>query len=333
MQALIKTPNVKELIIQDVALPEPAPGEALIKVGYCGVCGSDLHAYHHAPGYEFVEMPRILGHELVGTVVSALGQDSGNWLNKKVVAESIQHCGTCAQCQEKRTNICEHTQVMGLHFDGGMAEYVKCKLKYLKEIPANLPDAIAVLTEPMTIAVHAVETIGQVKNGDAVLVQGPGIIGFFVALVCKALGAKVRLSGLKRDYKARLSLAQDFGIETFTVDEGENLREQVDILFECSGSSRAVNPGLQSLKKGGKAVFVALYESSTDLFFTQAVRNEWALLTSYGSKPEDYTRAFEILDMFSSQLESLVSLYELNNAKNAFEDAMEQKVLKPVLVL
>ena len=332
MQALVKTKNVKELVIKDVAFPELLPGEALIKVAYCGVCGSDLHAYNHARGYEFVEMPRILGHEIVGTVVAALGEDSSLFLNKNVVAESIQHCGMCKCCQEKRTNICENTEVMGLHFDGGMAEYVKCKIKYLKEIPANMLDSIAVLTEPMTIAVHAVEAVGMVKHGDVVLVQGPGIIGFFVALVSKALGARVILSGMKRDYETRLSSARNFGIETFIVDAGENLREQVDILFECSGSSNAVNFGLQSLKKGGKAVFVALYESSTDLFLTKAVRNEWALLTSYGSKPEDYGRAFEILNMFSSQLENIIALYQLPNAKNAFADAMEQKVIKPVIV-
>lgn len=333
MQALLKTKNVKELIIKDVTLPELAPGEALIKVEYCGVCGSDLHAYNHAPGYEFVEMPRILGHEIVGTVVAVAGEDLNTFINKKVVAESIQHCGICQCCRGKRTNICENTQVMGLHFDGGFAEYVKCKIKYLKEIPANMSACLAVLTEPMTIAVHAVEAVGMVNQGDVVLVQGPGIIGLFVAVISKALGAKVILSGLKRDYEARLSHARDFGIEIYIVDEGENLQEKVDILFECSGSSKAVNQGLQSLKKGGKAVFVALYESSTDLFITKAVRNEWALLTSYGSKPEDYIRAFEILNRFSLQLENIISLYQLPAAKNAFEDAMKQKILKPVLEL
>lgn len=134
MLAVVKTKNPKEVVVRKAPVPVLNPGEVLIEVEFCGICGSDLHAYNHAPGYEFVELPRILGHEASGVVVTVYDDKDQNLLGKRVVIESIQNCGDCATCRSGRTHICEKFQVIGLHFDGGMAQFVKCNSRFVQPI-------------------------------------------------------------------------------------------------------------------------------------------------------------------------------------------------------
>jgi L-iditol 2-dehydrogenase len=330
MLAVTKTDQYRELTVQDVEPKPISSGEVLIKVDCCGVCGSDLHAYNNAPGYEEARN-RILGHEICGTVIEVFGNENPNLLNKRVVVESIQGCGRCFNCTHGKSHICETFNVIGLHYDGGMAEFVKCPARFVQEVPEDLPGVLGALIEPMTIAVHAVEYVAKVKPSDRVLVQGPGIIGFFAGLACKEIGATVILSGLPKDYEARLKHASKFGMETYIVGESNPLPEKVDVLIECSGSHKALDQGLGVIKKGGKAVLVAIYEEKVNLFLTSLVRHEISLLGSYGSKSDEYSRALQVIQRYSSQLEDIITVYPLSDAPKAFEDALHQKVLKPIL--
>lgn len=332
MLAVIKTNREREIVLSEVAPPKLSSGEVLIRVEYCGICGSDLHAYKHARGYEFVNKPRILGHEIVGRVIDVFDGQNQNLINKTVVVESIQYCGECSSCREGRMHICENFKVIGLHFDGGMADYVKCQSKFIQLVPQGISKNIAVLVEPMAIAVHAVERIGRVKSGETVLVQGPGIIGLFVALVCLSQNASVILSGLPSDYPTRLIHATKFGIIPHIVGEFIPIDNQrIDTIFECSGSAKAFTSGIKNLRKGGKCVVVALYEENVNLFLTEAVRNEWAIMASYGCCPDDYKQSFGILQHFDDKIKGVISYYPVAEVHKAFTDALQQSVLKPVL--
>jgi L-iditol 2-dehydrogenase len=331
MLAVVKTDRLREVVMKQVDSKALSSGEVLIRVDYCGVCGSDLHAYNHAPGYEFLERPRILGHEIFGTVVEVFDGENANLLNKKVIVESIQNCGKCTNCLAGKPHICETLNVIGIHYDGGMAEYVTCPARFVQEVPDDLPGVLGALVEPMAIAVHAVEYVAKIKSSDRILVQGPGIIGFFVGLACINLGAKVTISGLPSDYYARLIHVPKFGMEPYVVGQSKTPLEKVDVVFECSGSNNAVIQGLELIKKGGKAVLVALYEEKVIIFLTTLVRNEYSLLTSYGCKSDEYQRAIEIILRFATKLKDIISVYPLSQASKAFEDALEQKVLKPIL--
>src|SRR5699024_10250047 len=108
--------------------------------------------------------------------------------------------------------------------DGAMAEYVAVDVNYLHEIPKSLPGEIAAMTEPLSVALHAVKDNSSIKKGDKVLVQGCGIIGFFTALVAKDLGADVTISGLKTDLDTRLKRASEFGIKTEVVESTEKTK-------------------------------------------------------------------------------------------------------------
>ncbi|OIK08301.1 alcohol dehydrogenase catalytic domain-containing protein [Bacillus sp. MUM 13] len=330
MLTTVKTESLREIIIEDQPIPELKPGEILINVEYCGVCGSDLHAYNHSKGYEFVNKPIILGHEISGKVVQTYDPNSKNLIGKNVIVESMHYCGNCDNCRDGRYSICENIQVIGLHFNGGMAEFVKTKERFVKEIPNELSPNIAALSEPMSIAVHAVEKAGEINENHVVHVQGPGIIGFFVGLACVEKGAKVIISGLESDYKNRLSKCFDFGMTPHIINKG-SLNAKVDVLFECSGSSAAAQSGFNSLKKGGRSVFVALFEQETNLFLTQLVRNEWPIITSYGCDPSDYTTAFRLLRKYEAQLNQVISFYPIVKVNEAFNDSLNQDVLKAVL--
>ncbi|GMA63496.1 alcohol dehydrogenase catalytic domain-containing protein [Alicyclobacillus fastidiosus] len=330
MLAAVKTETIREIILENRDIPSLAHGEVLINVDYCGICGSDLHAFNHSKGYEFVNKPIILGHEISGKVVECNDPESEYLIGKKVIVESMHYCGHCENCKNSRYSICESNKCIGLHFDGGMAEFVKTKSKYVREIPDGLPLSIAALSEPLSIAIHAVNRAGEINQGQTVLVQGPGIIGFFVALVCVEKNAKVILSGLERDYENRLSKCLDFGITPHIADKS-SLSEKVDIVFECSGSNVAVKNGFNNLKKGGRAVFVALYEQDTNLFLTQLVRNEWPIITSYGCGPVDYVSAFNILQKYQNKLNNVVGFYPLSKVNQAFDNSLNQDVLKAVL--
>ncbi|MED1472418.1 zinc-dependent alcohol dehydrogenase [Bacillus salipaludis] len=332
MLAAVKTENSREIVLIDEKIPELNKGELLIKVEGCGVCGSDLHAFTHSKGYEFVNKPIILGHEIAGEVVDCFDPVDQGLLGQKVIIESMHYCNACKNCKSGRYSICENNQVIGLHFNGGMAEYVKTYKRYIREIPEDLPPSLAALSEPMAIAVHAVKKAGEIKENQSVLIQGPGIIGFFVGLVCLSKGAKVILSGLERDYESRLSKAAEFGMQIHITD-GEPLLQKVDILFECSGSSVAFSSGFSRLKKGGKAIVVALYEQTVKLFLTDLVRNEWPIITSYGCDPEDYEEAFIHLREHQIKLQQMTSYYSLKNTEKAFTDSLAQKILKAVLLV
>ncbi|MEI3606635.1 alcohol dehydrogenase catalytic domain-containing protein [Pseudogracilibacillus sp. SE30717A] len=329
MLAAISTNTPREIIFHKKALPNLKVDEVLIKVSYCGVCGSDLHALNHAQGYEFVQRPRILGHEIVGEVVQVKDKSNSDMLGQHVIIESMHYCGKCYNCQKNRFSICIDNKVIGLHFDGGMAEYVKTKVKYLKKIN-DLEEEVAVLSEPMAIAVHAIERAGNIMEDDVILVQGAGIIGFFVALLCVEKGATVYISGLEKDYENRLSKFNSFGMIPHIVEDGL-VSKKVDFIFECSGSNLAVLNSFQQLKKGGIAVFVALYEQKTNIFFTELVRNEWSIITSYGCNPVDYELALSVLKKYSSTLKELVTYYSFDSINEAINDGLNQRVLKPVI--
>lgn len=330
MKAAIKTDKEGEIILQETNLPKLGRDEVLIQVEYCGVCGSDLHAYKHSKGYEFVPKPIILGHEFSGVVVDCWDASTAHLKGKSVIVEPMSYCENCENCLNGRKSICTQNKVIGLHFNGGMAQFVKTKAKYVREISIGMPLQLAALSEPMSIAVHSVRQAGEISKSDTILVQGPGIIGFFVSLILAQKGAKVYLSGLEKDYESRLSKCQTFGVIPHIVESG-NLEEKVDIVFECSGSNAAVKSGFRSLKKGGKAIFVALYEHETTLFFTDLVRNEFLINTSYGSNPEDFDEAFAVLNSLSEKLMDIITVYPLTKVTQAFEDGLNQVVLKPVL--
>lgn len=331
MKALVKTKEVNEFQIEERQLKDLESDEVLIKVAYCGICGSDLHAANHAKGYEFVPKPIVLGHEFSGVVTKVGASRLDNWLNQEVIVHPGILCGECEQCQQGRENICQNIIGVGLHMDGGMVEAIVVKENQLIKSLRSLSLDIAALTEPMSVAIHAVNRVNSILKGKKVLVQGCGIIGMFTAIAAKELGAQVTLSGLEMDWEHRLSRASQFGLSTEIVETLETVQPEFDYLFECSGSAVATVGAVDRIKKGGSMILVALYEKDVPLPINVLVRKEINVLTSYAAVRSDFDKAMEVLEEYQEQFKSLIDIYPLDEGYLAFADARQQKVLKPII--
>lgn len=321
-----ETFHISEEIIQNIE-----NGKALVQVHYCGVCGSDLHAFKKAKGYEFVQENVVLGHEFLGTIIQVGDENNAHLIGKSVVLESQDYCNQCAYCAQQNFTMCLNRQVIGLHYDGGMAQYALVPIKNLIMLEAHQSlTAAYTLVEPISVGVHALKKLKTDLRDKNILVQGPGAIGLLIGLLCKEQGAHVWISGLQEDYDSRLRHFEQLGLSTFI--QGQDVPFQhIDVLIECSGSANAIFSNTAYLVKGGTILLVALYEQESSVYFTPIIRNEWTIQTSYGSNPEDYPQALALLDQYAKQLTPLLSIYTLDQVEEAFRDALSKKILKAIL--
>ena len=174
-----------EIEIADIPVPEPGPGDVLVQVHYCGVCGSDIEAYQtgmYEPGL-------VIGHEFAGEIV-ALGHGVTGWaLGDRVTADNVLPCGQCAFCREGRPILCQQVLSPGVTMDGGMAEYVRLPVQVLHRLPADVSMRQGALVEPLSIALYGVSS-SALRVGDQALVLGAGPIGLLTLQCALLAGAR-----------------------------------------------------------------------------------------------------------------------------------------------
>ena len=330
-----------------VPIPEPGDDDVLIEVDETAGCGSDLHALNNAPGSELFPAEVTFGHEMAGRVKRS-GKNVRNLpVGTPVTMIAIQGCRSCEFCTSGYMQLCKARRVQELSFNGGMAEYVVVNQHFVKPVPEELPTTARSLIEPTTIATHCVDLLGDIR-GQRIVLPGAGIIAVLTALVAREAGADVTLTGLERDQHTRLKKAADLGFKTIVT--GSSLpslaaqyrelhgRPFADILLDASGAPEAVMDGFAAgydavVKPGGEIMLVAIYERGIpDFRLTSLVRWQRRLTTSYGSDPKDYDRAIKLLLSGSIPVEQLVVRYKLEDAFQAYKDAAESRVLKPVIV-
>lgn len=317
--------------VRQVPAPRPAPGEVLLRVEACGLCGSDVHAWRGDDGYQWVSTPVVLGHELVGTVAELGEGVDGDWQGRRVVPVGIVGCQDCATCAAGLTQICTEREVLGLSFDGGCAAYVAVPADRLVEVDTHAPALRMTLTEPMSVAGHAIGHLGQIPAGARVVVSGPGPIGLFAAWQLSQRGVDVLLTGVEQDEAIRLPAAARLGIRIARADQpGSDLT--ADYWVEASGSGRALEQAIDSVRPGGTVVVVALFAQRFQADVNKLVRKEVKLLGSYASVREDYVAAAAALAA-AEGLEGVVSTaFPLSEALEALEATASGSVVKAVLV-
>lgn len=213
MRAVV-TPGIGQTLeLRDLPEPEPGPGEVLVRVRACGVCGSDLHLSDalDAPGL-------VLGHELMGEIVEVGPGVDADRIGDRVAGFPLVGCGECEPCTSGATSRCASAAQLGLHRPGGFAEYVTFAAEGAHRIPDGLDDHTGALVEPLAVACHALDR--TVRAPDApVLVIGGGPVGAAVALWARALGAREVV--VSDPVPARRALAERVGA-TATVDPGRD---------------------------------------------------------------------------------------------------------------
>jgi threonine dehydrogenase-like Zn-dependent dehydrogenase len=204
-----------DLRLVDRPLPQAAEGELLLRVRRIGLCGTDMHIFRGTQPY--LSYPRVMGHELSGEVVTA-PEGSAFQPGDPVYVMPYLSCGRCIACRQGKTNCCTNIQVLGVHRDGGMAEYLALPAQFVfKADGISLDDAAMI--EFLAIGAHAVRR-GAVRAGQNVLVAGAGPIGIAVALFARLQGGTVTVLDARED---RLAFCREaLGIDrTVTVGEGD----------------------------------------------------------------------------------------------------------------
>lgn len=332
MKAVAKLGSARDLTqIVEVPVPEALPGTVVIQVEACGLCGSDLHAWNSDDGYEWVVPPVIYGHEFIGTIAS-LGDGVTDWHEgDRVAVISIQGCLNCDNCRKGRTQRCPDRKVIGLSYDGGMAEFVRVPVRYLIPLPPDLPAVQAVTIEPLSVAWHALFAAGQLESGMQVIVSGAGFVGIACAAIAQASGADVTLIGTEKDEGVRLPAASAIGLATRVSGRGL-LPYEPDLWVEASGAHQALSFALSHTKRGGTVSAVGMYDKPPQESLSQLVRRELTLQGSYASTSTDYERVIAMLVNDEVRVGSLIKQFNLSQALDAFEAAYKATVIKPVIV-
>lgn len=265
----VKIEKPWEVGVVSMEKPIPGPGEALIKVVSAGICGSDIGAFRGTNG--LVSYPRVIGHELAG-IIESIPEDNpkGFKVGDKVIVDPYLYCGNCYPCSIGRTNCCTSLHVLGVHVDGGMAEYFCHPADMLVKMPEDMPWVDAALAEPLTISLHGIHR-GGLKAGEYCAIIGAGPIGLLAGMIAQAYGAHAILLDLVQE---RLDFAKELGIE-YVINSGkENPEERIreitggtmaQQVMECSGANAAIRASLDYVSNAGRITFTGWPKQETSL--------------------------------------------------------------------
>lgn len=338
MKAILQT-GPESITVTDRHVPEIGGDEVLVEVHATGVCGSDAHAYLYEGGYEWVDIPRVMGHEYAGKIVEVGSNVSDYSPGDRIVEDPTHRCGKCFQCQNGQENVCQNFSVKGMHRDGSYAEFTVAQAENIHIVPDTVPLQHAAIVEPLSIATRTVFSQSHLTPGDTALVKGPGPIGLFVAAVANSMGASVLVSGLGQDGEYRLPLVECLGVETVNLSE-ENLDERADaftdgigfdVVFDSTGHHTGSETAVSQVRKGGQLVVVGLPGESSDIEIAQLVRKEVQINTSYGSNWRNFEQALSLLDDgIIDPTQIIDTSFSVNDPEEAFSTFLDSRTCKPV---
>ncbi len=286
-------------LAETVAPAKPGPGEVLVRVGRVGICGTDLHAFRGRQ--PFFTYPRILGHEL-GVEVAELGPDteaSGLQVGDRCAVEPYLNCGQCLACRRGRTNCCEKLQVLGVHRDGGMVEWLVVPAHKLHR--STLPLEHLALVEMLCIGAHAVRRAALTPD-EQVVVVGAGPIGLATAQFAKLSGAAVAVMEISPQRRAFCQ--EHLGIETLIDphDDAERaLRDALGdhlptVVFDATGNVHSMAAAFRYVANSGKLIYVGLVQDDITFNDPEFHRREMTLFASRNATGEDFQTVIAALE-------------------------------------
>ena len=287
MKAMVYHGN-RDVRLRDVEEPHPGPGEAKLRIDYCGICATDIEEYIYGPAFISHDEPNPLtgrkipitiGHELTGTVVET-GEDVRNVRpGDRAVINGVLTCGSCWWCLRGETGQCPLMTAVGFGADGGLAEYIVWPASHVITLPASVSSREAGLVEPAAVGHHAVMR-GRVGPGEAVAVVGVGPVGLLAMQAARTMGARVFAVDRR---PMSLDLAVDLGADgVVNVDEedpGEALRRLTggmgpDVVIDAAGGPETTQQSVEWVRNGGRVVLVAIHTSKPEFDFVRVVAKE-----------------------------------------------------------
>ncbi|MGH9345531.1 MAG: zinc-binding dehydrogenase [Terriglobia bacterium] len=320
----------------------PAEGEVLLSSQAAGICGSDIHQFHHTQSWA-VRVPVILGHEFCGVVAATGRAVAGFKEGDRVVCETAARiCGRCVYCRSGEYNLCPERLGFGYGLDGGMAEFVTVPARCLHHLPDVVSFEKAALTEPTCVAYNATCVKTSIHPGDSVLVLGPGTIGLLCLVLAKLSGAGwVGLAGLKAD-KPRLELGLSLGADSALDGSGADATEQIqtqsdglgaDVVIDASGHSSALNLALQAVRPGGQITKVGWGPQPLNFSLDTLVKKAARIQGSFSHNYPMWEKVIALLAAGKLDPTPLIGRVEpLRNWKICFEEMAAGGQVKNVLM-
>jgi len=298
-----------KVFIKEVEEAKCSFGFAMIKVKAIGICGSDVSAYKGTS--PLVTYPRIIGHEVVGEIVEVNSCDRNFQVGDRVILEPYVYCGSCYPCSVGRTNCCENLKVLGVHIDGGMAEYICHPMKLLHKLPEDVPYEKLVMVEPLSISLHAIHRL-KLKEGEYIVIFGAGQIGNLSAQVSLYLGAIPIIIDL---IDSRLEVAKNVGISFILNPRKDNIIQSIkditggrmaECVVEATGSLSAIRSTIEISAYTGRIAFVGWPDREVSLPTSMITRKE---LDVYGSRNSvgEFPKAIELIKKGKVDVKPLIS--------------------------
>ncbi|MFQ8430014.1 zinc-binding alcohol dehydrogenase family protein [Amaricoccus sp. W119] len=269
--------------------PVRASGEVLVRIRHVGICGTDFHIF--GGKHPFLEYPRVMGHELSGTVEEA-PEGSEFRPGDPVYIVPYLSCGTCQACRIGLTNACRDINVLGVHRDGGMAELLSVpEANVVPTGDIDLRDGAMI--EFLAIGAHGVKR-GAIAARDRVLVTGAGPIGMSATIFAKARGAHVTVMDMRED---RLAFARDgLGADGILIADGEaeaNAErmtggEWFDVVIDATGAAQPIERGFGFLAHGARYVLLSVVRQDIRFSDPEFHKREATLIASRNAQPDDF---------------------------------------------
>jgi len=333
------------LEVAEVPVPEPGPGEVLVRVRACGICGTDLKIVAGAfKGTWPPALPFIIGHEWSGEV-AALGpgtERSGLAVGERVVAENHTGCGSCPMCRAGRYNLCERVREPGFKLyghtaPGALAQYAVRPAVALHKVPDTVSDTAAALVNQGALTVHAARR-ARLSAGASVAVFGPGLLGLLMLQVARASGATTVIVVGRGP---RLAIARDLGC-TAVVDysQGDPVAgvraatggRGADCVFDCSGNPDVVGQALRCTRRGGTVALLGLAGGATAELPVDLVTLDELDVLGIRSSPNAYPAMIALLASGAIRTEPLTThIYPLADVATAFGALASREAIRPIL--
>jgi len=294
-------------MVEDADIPAIKDTEVLIRITKSAICGTDLHIYNWDEwSQRTIPVPMITGHEYTG-VIEKVGADVLH-LKKgdRVSGEGHLVCGTCRNCRAGKRHLCRNTVGIGVNRQGSFAEFLSLPADNVVKLPADIPDEIAAILDPLGNAVHTALAFDLV--GEDVLITGAGPIGMMAAAICKHVGARHIVITDMNPY--RLDLAKQLGA-TRTVDVAKEklkdvmdelgMTEGFDVGLEMSGNEHGIRDMLRNMNSGGKIALLGIPPKEVSIDWNQVIFKGLTIKGIYGR--EMYETWYKMIAMLQSGLD------------------------------
>lgn len=312
MRALVYTAP-RQMEMQDVARPAPIQGETEIAVVAAGICGSDVsgflgHSRRRLP-------PLVLGHELVGRTHDG----------RRVVVNPLISCGRCTACLSGAQNLCSNWRLLGMDRTAGcFAEYVALPAAQVYEVPDELPDERALLTEPLANIVHLFRLAAPAPFFRMGIVGG-GTMGSLALLAALRIGAREVLvqdvSDVRLDVVRGMgaSLAANVSTEEGRAESRRFAGHGLDLVLDASGATAARQAAFDLCRPGGLVVLLGLSHERSEIDFVTSIRKEHRVAMSFAYTPVDFERSLALLKAGAIDLTPWTAEMPLEQGQQAFD--------------